>query len=1445
LADKVRSVLVAATALIWSLTLSGRAQKVDHQLQVYDGTSGVGWANSWAPALWAPDDYAPGSDPLHSMNYAAPAPGRPGIAIEMVLGEPPDRPWAFTPINSGQQKFYLNQIKTVEFDVYFALDCTDAEALWFILNDVGGAEVEPLLVDLIPGWGTMTPTQRYGHWHHVTVDLASLNPSDPDVSRIVLYHLGTGLAHMAVSDVVLGWNEDLRPPHVTSVDTSFDSTRNELTVRFTTDEMTVYRVEYGVGGFSRHVQGDYHDWASSHTAVLPGLTPGATNDFRILLLDHQLDPATDANVGALTNSFVVPAGLPASPTPLPPANPQRYLAIYDSLGGGGWVNGWEPNYWAPDDYDPATDPNRSVEFGVPAPGAVGTAIELTLGEPPDRPWALTPINTGSTGYFLNEIRTLEFDVLFPLDASDPESLWFILNDASRADEPLLVDLIPGWFTLKRSERYGRWFHVVLDLAGLHSLDSSISRLVFYHYGNSPVHFFLANLRFGVEDRTSPPVITLVSRSLSLDYRQLTLNFTTDEATLYRVDYGVSSYGQTVQGPAADWSVSHAATLTGLIPGQTYQYRIVARDHRLDPAATPNQGVYQGTFIVPPVPTIPPVISGLGATDIAGSRATLVWSNERPCTVSISYHRSGVDSLTRSFGDFVLARACVLDLLEPSTAYDATVVVTDAFGLSSSQSLAFVTTAAGVPTVTITVNPAQTRPISPWIYGINFYEQIASAPPNLTLNRAGGNRWTAYNWENNASNAGLDWYFQSDDYLSPSSTPAEAIRSLIAGDRTRGMASLMTVQLQGYVAADKSGRVDMSDPNHIANRFRQVVYRKGAPFTANPVPGDANVYMDEFLWALRGQFPGDIFSDPATPTFVSLDNEPDLWFATHKEIQPVAVKPADFIQNTIALCQSLKDLDPSVQLFGPVNYGLYGMTTLQGAAGYDPNHWFVDDYLQALNAASAAAGRRLLDVYDFHWYSEARVGNTGVTALTGPNLTSDQIRAIVQSPRSLWDTNYSENSWIVGYLGGPIAILNRMQARIDAFWPGTKLAVTEYDNGGDNHIAGAIAQADNLGIFGSLGVFAANLWPMSNRLPFILGAFRMYRDFDGAKGCFGDVSLAAVSSATTNVAAYVSLDSQRPGRYVIVALNRSFVSQDVNFSGLSVSGTARVYRMAGTNTTPVFVGQVPAHLPSWVIALPPLSVSTIEITAPGFETAPTITAWPTAAMITRGQPLSSSTLTGGSASVPGHFAFEFPATEPLAGTNAHSVVFTPTNNAIYSSVTGSVRVAVNALPAAPDLNYTRSPNQQLKIQTSEVLAASTDPDLDTLSLAALGTGAQGATIYTNATCIIYSPGEGNNNADAFTYTVRDGRGGSAVGTIRVAVVAPAAGQVANITASGGEITLKFAGIPGFGYAVQRATDAGFTQNLTTLLATNTPPTGVFTVRDPSPPHPAGYYRLRVQ
>jgi uncharacterized repeat protein (TIGR02543 family) len=74
--------------------------------------------------------------------------------------------------------------------------------------------------------------------------------------------------------------------------------------------------------------------------------------------------------------------------------------------------------------------------------------------------------------------------------------------------------------------------------------------------------------------------------------------------------------------------------------------------------------------------------------------------------------------------------------------------------------------------------------------------------------------------------------------------------------------------------------------------------------------------------------------------------------------------------------------------------------------------------------------------------------------------------------------------------------------------------------------------------------------------------------------------------------------------------------------------------------------------------------------------PTVNTWPSASNITLGQSLSDSTLSGGSASVEGSFAFTTPGTTPeSAGTYSAAVNFIPSDTANYNSVAGTVDVEV--------------------------------------------------------------------------------------------------------------------------------------------------------------------------
>ncbi len=231
--------------------------------------------------------------------------------------------------------------------------------------------------------------------------------------------------------------------------------------------------------------------------------------------------------------------------------------------------------------------------------------------------------------------------------------------------------------------------------------------------------------------------------------------------------------------------------------------------------------------------------------------------------------------------------------------------------------------------------------------------------------------------------------------------------------------------------------------------------------------------------------------PNQTVFYDLDNEPDLWSSTHAEVHPANATYQEMVNDATNYGLAIKSVAPDALVFGAVNYGWQGMVNLQGQSN-DPSISdtilnFQASYLKSMNAAGQAAGKRILDVLDMHWYPEAQ-GTNGVRITSGTDNTAATVAARLQAARSLWDSSYVENSWITSSSlpfqpsGTPAALknnaiqlLNREQAIINEYYPGTKIGISEYEYGGGSNISGGVAEADVLGVFGQKGVFAANWW----------------------------------------------------------------------------------------------------------------------------------------------------------------------------------------------------------------------------------------------------------------------------------------------------------------------------------------------------------------------------------
>lgn len=494
---------------------------------------------------------------------------------------------------------------------------------------------------------------------------------------------------------------------------------------------------------------------------------------------------------------------------------------------------------------------------------------------------------------------------------------------------------------------------------------------------------------------------------------------------------------------------------------------------------------------------------------------------------------------------------------------------------------------GTADVRLTVRSDGTlRAISPLIYGVNGAPELAKNRP--TVARSGGNRMTAYNWENNASNAGSDYQYQNDGFLSTSSTPGEAVRPMVEDAHKNGAAALLTVPIVDYVAADKNGGGDIRNTaNYQMARLKANQASKGSGFTTTPDANDRNVYQDEFVSWAQGRFGG------AGPLLYSLDNEPDLWSSTHPEVHASPVGYDELVQRSITFATAIKAVAPQSSVLGFVSYGYSGYTSLQDAPDRAGKGTFIDYFLGRLKSAESSAGKRLVDYLDLHWYPEARGGNQRII---GAGSSSGEVDARVQAPRSLWDSTYKEDSWIArDVVQGPIALLPWIFAKIDSQYPGTRLAFTEWNYGGGGHISGAVATADVLGVFGREGVALACIWPLNTDERFTYAGLRAFRNFDGSGGSFGDVSLPAESSDRAAASIYASVSKTDSKRVVLVAINKR--TQAVR-AGLTVAhptafSRAEVYTLSGTSPELVKGADATAVAQNaFNISLPALSVSVL-------------------------------------------------------------------------------------------------------------------------------------------------------------------------------------------------------------------------------------------------------------
>jgi len=471
-----------------------------------------------------------------------------------------------------------------------------------------------------------------------------------------------------------------------------------------------------------------------------------------------------------------------------------------------------------------------------------------------------------------------------------------------------------------------------------------------------------------------------------------------------------------------------------------------------------------------------------------------------------------------------------------------------------------------------------HPISPYIYGMNFAEEELAQTLQLPVRRRGGNHTTRYNWQLDVYNTAADWYFENiaEENPNPERMPdgSDADR-FVEQDRRTGTKTILTIPLIGWTAKqrlenhpyDCGFKVSLYGPQQSVDPYDEDcgngVDPNGNPITGND-PTDTSLPITS---AFVQDWINHLIDNYGTAAdggvmFYNLDNEPMLWPYTHIDIHPELTTYDEVRDRTYEYAAAIKVTDPGAQTLGPVVWGwcaYFYSAADECSAGADYNAHgqvdFIPWYLQQMSAYEQHNGVRILDYLDVHIYPQT------------PNVFSGELgdaelqAARLRSTRQLWDRTYVTEDWI----DLPLYLIPQMHEWVNDNYPGTKTAITEYSWGALGYLNGALAQADILGIFGREGLDLATLWASPSADQPGAYAFRMYLNYDGQGGQFGETSVQAISTDQEKLAIYAAQrDGDKTLTLMVINKTNSALISPVTISNFTPASSATVYRYSAEN-----------------------------------------------------------------------------------------------------------------------------------------------------------------------------------------------------------------------------------------------------------------------------------------
>ncbi len=467
----------------------------------------------------------------------------------------------------------------------------------------------------------------------------------------------------------------------------------------------------------------------------------------------------------------------------------------------------------------------------------------------------------------------------------------------------------------------------------------------------------------------------------------------------------------------------------------------------------------------------------------------------------------------------------------------------------------------------------TYPIHDEIFGVCDLPADKLCRYGIPVTRWGGNRSTRHNWKVNADNAGKDWFFKNGGAKIADLAQTGYVK-FAKNNQQAGATGYLTIPMIGYVSKDhdssaysvrKYGKQQAAEAGH-ADVGNGVHAERGTITWNDPEDTSVAVGPEFIAEAVRFVSQQAGKADSRGVRYWVLDNEPMLWHLTHRDVRKKAVGYDELWDLTVKYAEAIKREDPSAKVAGFCSWGwmdLFYSAADEGGDQYQTHRdynahgrvplgeWFVMKCAEYRKTH----GKPLIDVFDLHWYPQARHEGRDPYEGHGGDLKFNQLR--MRTTRDLWDPAYTPESWTKEAAGGgPAMVVRRAKEWIAKHDPAMELAVGEYNFGGSDNITGGLAQADVLGILAREKVDLAFIWNTPEGTQEL--AWKLFRDYDDRGGRFGDRFVPADSN-TPDVTVYAAKRS-RDGATTVVVVNKSLTGEAktaIDLPGLK--GRMRVWR----------------------------------------------------------------------------------------------------------------------------------------------------------------------------------------------------------------------------------------------------------------------------------------------